>query len=143
MSFKVYLHSNCAQPPKRADEGAAGYDLFSAEDLIIPKSTRKLVSTDISIQIPDQTYARVAPRSGLSVKNSIDIGAGVIDQSYRGIVRVLMINNGSNDFEVKKGDRIAQLIIERCFYPEISIVNSLEELEETSRGSGGFGSTGR
>jgi dUTP pyrophosphatase len=142
MSFKVFFHSNDARAPGRADEGAAGYDLFSAEDVIIPVKTRKLVSTDISIQIPHETYARVAPRSGLSAKNWIDVGAGVIDESYRGIVKVLLINNGSNDFQVKIGDRIAQLIIEKCFYPEILIVDSIEELEETSRGSGGFGSTG-
>jgi dUTP pyrophosphatase len=141
MEFKVYLRSDLAQVPKRADNGAAGYDLYSAENTIVNQGTRKLVSTDISIQLPNETYGRIAPRSGLSVKG-IDVGAGVVDQSYTGVVKVLLINNSSNDFEVKRGDRIAQLIIEKCFYPEITVVDSLDKFTTSTRGEGGFGSTG-
>ena len=141
MSLGVYLHSSSAKVPKRAEDGAAGYDLFSSENTTVNRGTRKLVSTDISIKLPHESYGRVAPRSGLSVKG-IDVGAGVIDESYRGIVKVLLINNSNNDFEVKIGDRIAQLVIEKCFYLEIENVDNLETLGKTNRGEGGFGSTG-
>lgn len=82
---------------------------------------------------------RIAPRSGLAVKHSIDTGAGVIDSDYRGQVKVLLFNHSEVDFEIKEGDRIAQLVLERIYTPEILIVG---ELEESIRGAGGFGSTG-
>jgi dUTP pyrophosphatase len=141
MSFKVYLHSEKSQVPKRAEDGAAGYDLYSSEEKIINKGERILVSTDISIQLPHETYGRVAPRSGLSVKG-IDVGAGVIDESYRGVVKVLLINNGCDNFTIKVGDRIAQLIIEKCYYPVPTVVESIKDLSISDRGEGGFGSTG-
>ena len=81
----------------------------------------------------------MAPRSGLASKNFIDTGAGVIDADYRGEVKVLLFNHGEVDFEVKKGDRIAQLVLERIYTPEVVEV---ENLEESVRGAGGFGSTG-
>lgn len=140
-TFKVFLHSNNAQIPKRAEDGAAGYDLFASEDCLIQVKERKLVSTDISIQLPHETYGRVAPRSGMSVKGW-DIGAGVIDESYRGIIKVLLINNSNENKYITKGDRIAQLIIEKCFYPEAELVEKIEHLSNTKRGEGGFGSTG-
>ena len=82
---------------------------------------------------------RVAPRSGLASKNSITTGAGVIDADYRGPLKVLLFNLGEVDFEIKEGDRIAQLIVERIYTPEVVEV---QELEESVRGAGGFGSTG-
>lgn len=82
---------------------------------------------------------RIAPRSGLAVKHGISTGAGVIDADYRGQVKILLFNHGDKDFEVKEGDRIAQLILERIYTPEVVEV---EELEESVRGAGGFGSTG-
>ena len=82
---------------------------------------------------------RIAPRSGLAAKNFIDTGAGVIDADYRGPVKVLLFNHGETDFEVKEGDRIAQLVIERIYTPEVVEV---QELEASVRGAGGFGSTG-
>ncbi len=84
-------------------------------------------------------YGRVAPRSGLAWKKHIDIGAGVIDADYTGDVGVVLFNHAKEDFEVKKGDRVAQLILERY---ETAIVEEVEDLEETARGAGGFGSTG-
>lgn len=81
----------------------------------------------------------MAPRSGLASKNFIDTGAGVIDADYRGEVKVLLFNHSEVDFEVKKGDRVAQLVLERIYTPEILEV---ENLEESVRGAGGFGSTG-
>lgn len=106
---------------------------------MVPARGKALVKTDIQIEVPFGTYGRVAPRSGLAWKNFIDVGAGVIDQDYRGNVGVILFNHSDVDFEVKKGDRIAQLICERIVYPNLVHVDSLTE---TARGEGGFGSTG-
>lgn len=95
--------------------------------------------TDIQIELPQQCYGRIAPRSGLAAKNFIDVGAGVVDEDYRGNIGVVMFNHADTAFEVKKGDRIAQLICERIFYPTIEEV---DKLSDTVRGAGGFGSTG-
>jgi len=89
--------------------------------------------------IPSGHYGRIAPRSGLAYKSMIDIGAGVIDSDYRGEVKVLMINSSNVEFQVTKGMRIAQLILERASTPDIIEVGSLDE---TERSNGGFGSTG-
>lgn len=125
--------------PKKANEFAAGFDIFSAEDKIIPSKSKSLVSTGISIAIPYGNYGRIAPRSGLAAKNFIDVGAGVIDVDYRGEVFVLLFNFGDEDFVVKEGDRIAQLIIEKI---SILDIEEVDELNKTCRGDGGFGSTG-
>ena len=130
-----------AKLPKRADEGAAGYDLTSIENISIPPRSRSLISTGLSIQLPLYSYGRIAPRSGLSVKG-LDVGAGVIDESFRGIVKVLLINNNDTVFVVNVGDRIAQLLVEPIYYPDVETVSSLEDLSSTIRGDGGFGSTG-
>lgn len=90
----------------------------------------------VTFPCPD---GRVAPRSGLAAKHFIDTGAGVIDSDYRGQVKVLLFNHSEQDFAVQEGDRVAQLIIERIYTPEVVVV---EELEESIRGAGGFGSTG-
>lgn len=135
--FKVKLLYFDSFEPYKADPGSAGYDVFSVENLEILPRTRQLVKIGISIQIPRNYYLRCAPRSSLSVKG-IDVGAGVIDSSYRGEVCVLLINNSENPFIVKVGDKIAQLIMERCSNTNI-LVSSY--LTNTSRGSGGFGSS--
>ncbi|XP_048740801.2 deoxyuridine 5'-triphosphate nucleotidohydrolase-like [Ostrea edulis] len=132
--------SKSAFSPTRGSKLAAGYDLYSAYDYVIPAKGKLIAKTDIQIALPDGCYGRVAPRSGLAVKNFIDVGAGVIDQDYRGNVGVVMFNFGTQDFEVKKGDRIAQLICERIYIPDLQ---ECEELDNTVRGDGGFGSTGK
>ncbi|EIE26694.1 putative Deoxyuridine 5'-triphosphate nucleotidohydrolase [Coccomyxa subellipsoidea C-169] len=125
--------------PKRGSERAAGYDLASAYDCTVPAHGKAVVKTGLSIAIPAGTYARVAPRSGLAVKHFIDTGAGVVDEDYRGEVGVVLFNHGDADFSVKKGDRVAQLILERIMTPE---VEEVEDLDATLRGAGGYGSTG-
>lgn len=125
--------------PVRSSKKAAGYDLAAAHSAIIPKKGRMLIKTDLAIAIPDGYYGRVAPRSGLALKYGIDVGAGVIDSDYRGPLGVVLFNHGDTDFEIKQGDRIAQLIIESIATPEVVEVDSLDE---TERQSGGFGSTG-
>lgn len=131
--------SDRAKTPTRGSAFAAGYDLYSVGEVTIPGRGQAFVDTDISIAVPAGTYGRVAPRSGLASKHSINTGAGVIDADYRGPVRVLLFNHSDVDFKVNPNDRIAQLILERILTPDISVV---EELEESVRGAGGFGSTG-
>jgi dUTP pyrophosphatase len=114
--------------------------LCSAHDIDIPPCGKALVKTDISISIPPNTYARIAPRSGLALKNFIDVGAGVVDYDYRGNVGVVLFNHSQDDyFYVERGDRIAQLILERI---SMADVVEVDELDETARADGGFGSTG-
>ncbi|KAI0080665.1 dUTP diphosphatase [Panus rudis PR-1116 ss-1] len=131
--------SEKAKLPTRGSALAAGYDLYSAEKKVIPARGKALVDTQLSIAVPVGTYGRVAPRSGLASKFMIDTGAGVIDADYRGTVFVLLFNLSDQDFTVEEGDRIAQLIIEKIETPDVLEV---ENLEETLRGAGGFGSTG-
>ena len=101
-----------------------------------------VVKTDVSIKLPIDVYGRIAPRSGLSLNNCIDIGAGVIDSNFRGNIGVLLINNSACDtFHVKVGDAIAQLILEKIWYPPIAIeVASFEDDDIMERGARGFGS---
>ena len=127
--------------PTRGSDRSVGYDLYSSVDAVVPcQSGNVLVGTGIAISIPDGLYGRVAPRSGLAVKHCIDVGAGVIDPDYTGEIKVVLFNHGVEDFEIKKGDRIAQLILERC---ETPLIKEIGLLEETIRGSDGFGSTGK
>ena len=125
--------------PTRGTAGAAGYDLYSAENTVVPPHTRLAVSTDISIMTPTGTYGRIAPRSGLAVKQSIDIAAGVIDADYRGPLKVCLVNNSNTEFTVKEGDRIAQLILESNKTPKAILV---DKLQDTECGEKGFGNTG-
>ncbi len=111
----------------------------SAYEYVVPARGKELVKTDLSVAIPKGTYARVAPRSGLAWKKFIDVGAGVVDYDYRGNVGVILFNHGEEDFVVRKGDRVAQLILERIVTPDVV---ECEDLEDTERGAGGFGSTG-
>ncbi|XP_062404844.1 deoxyuridine 5'-triphosphate nucleotidohydrolase, mitochondrial isoform X2 [Sardina pilchardus] len=129
-----------ATVPTRGSAKAAGYDLYSAYDYTVGPMDKAIVKTDIQIAIPHGCYGRVAPRSGLAAKHFIDVGAGVVDEDYRGNVGVVLFNFNKESFEVKKGDRIAQLICERICYPDLL---ELETLDETQRGEGGFGSTGK
>ncbi|XP_068619732.1 deoxyuridine 5'-triphosphate nucleotidohydrolase [Battus philenor] len=131
--------SEHAYPPVKGSEKAAGFDLKSAYDYTVPARGKELIKTDLQIELPHGCYGRVAPRSGLALKNFIDVGAGVIDEDYRGNVGVVIFNHSNEDFIVKKGDRIAQLICEKIYYPVLQEVTSLTE---TKRSDGGFGSTG-
>jgi dUTP pyrophosphatase len=125
--------------PKRGSEQAAGYDLYTIDEgRLMPKQTR-LFDTGISFTVPEGTYGRIAPRSGLS-KKGILVNAGVVDRDYTGPVKVMLHNLSDDMYQVKKNDRIAQLIIEKIATP---IIEEVASLEETDRGEGGFGSTGR
>lgn len=140
--FKIEDHH--AKEPVRATKGSVGFDLFSVENKIVKAHDRTLVSIGLSAKIPIGYYGRIAPRSSLAVKNFIDIGAGVIDPDYRGVIKVVMFNFSDQDFEVSIGDKIAQMIIERvCTIDRVVLISSGMELDDgTDRGSRGFGSTG-
>lgn len=131
--------SGDATLPTYGTSESAGLDLYSPVSIVIPSMSRQLVKIDISIQLQEGTYGHVLPRSGLSLKYGIHIGAGVIDSDYRGNVGVLLFNLSDTPFYVNKGDRIAQLVIKK--YEKVK-VEEVEELEDSSRGQGGFGSTG-
>ena len=122
----------------RGSDEAAGYDLYSYENQTITPNKIKLIDTGISIRVPEGTYGRIAPRSSVS-KKGILINAGVIDRDYRGPVKVMVHNLSNNDYVINKNDRIAQLILEQIKTPPVELV---EELDDTERGDGGFGSTG-
>ena len=140
--MEVKLLSPLAKLPRRASAGAAGYDLHSTENVCIYPGKRVAISTGVSIKMPEGVYGRVAPRSSLAVKHGIHVGAGVIDPDYRGEIKVLLFNHSKNhQYQVNEGDRIAQLILER--YETPLIVQMFGDLEETERGEGGFGSTGK
>lgn len=139
--LKVFLRSDKATIPTKGSALAAGYDIYASEDAVIPAQGQGLVATDISIIVPIGTYGRVAPRSGLAVKHGISTGAGVIDADYRGEVKIVLFNHSTKDFEIKSGDRIAQLVLEKIINADIVEI-SKEELDTTDRGEGGFGSTG-
>ena len=130
---------NTAAIPRRGTENAAGYDIASAEETVVPAKGKTVVKTGISIAVPDGCYGRLAPRSGLAVKKHIDVGAGVIDADYRGEIGVVLFNHSDEDFQVKQGDRIAQLILEKIDTP---LVKETADLPSTVRGTQGFGSTG-
>lgn len=135
---------DAAKLPIFGSESAAGMDVFATDDVIIQSNGRSLIGTGITVSWtgPDAEnyYLRVAPRSGLAVKSNIDVGAGVIDYDYRGELKVLLINNHHvNKFHVSRGDKIAQLILEKINRPNIVEVS---EHSETKRGENGFGSTG-
>ncbi|XP_008558083.1 deoxyuridine 5'-triphosphate nucleotidohydrolase [Microplitis demolitor] len=125
--------------PIKGSALAAGYDLRSAYDYVIPARGKELVKTDIQIEVPKGTYGRVAPRSGLAWKHHLDVGAGVIDADYRGNVGVVLFNHSDENFKIAAGDRVAQLICEKIEYSELE---ELSSLNSTKRGEGGFGSTG-
>ncbi|KAF8543454.1 dUTP pyrophosphatase [Trichophaea hybrida] len=137
--LQIKLLSPTARAPTRGSEFAAGYDMYASKATTIPARGKALVDTDVSMAVPVGTYGRIAPRSGLASKNFIDVGAGVIDADYRGQVKILLFNHAETEFVVAEGDRVAQLILERIYTPDVVVV---EELEESVRGTGGFGSTG-
>ena len=132
MSFKkirvVRLTEN-AIIPTRGSAGAAGLDLYSAYDLTVPARGPVSLATDLQIQLPEGFYGRIAPRSGLALHHHIDIGAGVIDEDYRGNLAVILFNHLDNLFVINRGDRVAQLNCEKIYYPileeEVSVVNDV------------------
>jgi dUTP pyrophosphatase len=135
--------SAAARPPAQGHDGDAGYDLHAAEAITLAPGERASVGTGVAVAIPDGQAGLVLPRSGLAARNGISVvnSPGLIDSGYRGELRVLLLNTDRADaFTVEPGDRIAQLVIVAVATPQLEEV---AELDETTRGVGGFGSTGR
>jgi dUTP pyrophosphatase len=139
MNIHIHLLSSTARTPTYATDGSAGFDIYASAPAHIGIADRALIATGISMAIPDGYYLRICPRSGLSVKDGIDVLAGVVDADYRGEVKVALINHGSRAFDVAVGDRIAQGVIMpvvRASFGEVGV------LPDSGRGNCGFGSTG-
>ena len=124
--------------PKRGSALSAGLDICAIEDVEIQPKQRALARTGFAVAIPPGFYGRVAPRSGLAVKQGLDVLAGVIDSDYRGEVCCILYNTGDEPIHLPAGSKICQLILEQIITPEATWVN---DLDATARGAGGFGST--
>jgi dUTP pyrophosphatase len=139
MNIKVKLLLPEAIVPTRATPGAAGLDLYAAEDQRINPGEYATIETGVAIALPAGHVGLVWPRSGWAAKHGIDTLAGVVDCDYRGGIGVVLVNHGANDFYVNVGDRIAQLVIQRYEHATLMVA---DELGETHRDVRGFGSTG-
>ncbi|NEP02569.1 MAG: dUTP diphosphatase [Symploca sp. SIO2E9] len=140
--LKIKLIKEKAKLPQYAHQGDAGLDLFSTSEVVIKPGESSLISTGISIELPPKTEAQIRPRSGLALKHQVTVlnTPGTIDQGYRGEIGVILINHSKSPFKVEIGMKVAQMVIK----PVLSVqVKSVEELGETDRGVGGFGSTGK
>lgn len=142
IQLKRLAHGEGLPAPSYATEGAAGLDVVAAEDLTLEPGARHAVATGFAIAIPPGFEVQVRPRSGLALKHGITClnTPGTIDEDYRGEVKIILANLGGEPFEVRRGERIAQLIpapVLKARFEEVAI------LDDTGRGAGGFGSTGR
>lgn len=137
-TIKVVLDEG-AKMPHRAHSADAGYDLFSREDAVIYPNAGGIFDTGVHVAIPEGYVGFLKSKSGLNVKHSIQ-SEGVIDSGYTGSINVKLFNHGSKDVHIQKGQKISQLVLLPIITPELELV---EALEDTERGSGGFGSTGK
>jgi dUTP pyrophosphatase len=137
--LKVELLNEHAKPPVRSSEHAAGYDIHCDANFTIQPGQQLLVSTGVKMEIPSGFYGQILPRSGLAVKHRIDTRAGVIDSDYRGEVKVVLVNEGDQAVDFNAQDRICQMVI----IPHFSGPVVVQNLNITTRGEGGFGSTGQ
>ncbi|MCR4369357.1 MAG: dUTP diphosphatase [archaeon] len=130
-----------AKIPKIEHEGDAGFDLYSNETIVLRPMERRLVPTGISMAFPKGFEAQIRPKSGLAINHGITLlnTPGTIDAGYRGEVKVIVANFGGEEYTIEKGKKIAQVVFNKIEQPELEVVG---ELDETSRGKGGFGSTG-
>jgi dUTP pyrophosphatase len=138
--LKVQILSDTAKMPKREFFGDSGLDLYSAEQLVIPAGHRRIVGTGIAIELPETTEGQIRSRSGLVASRGIVVlnSPGTIDYGYRGEVKVVLMNFGDQDFEIKIGDKVAQLVVMPILLLELVETKSLTS---SDRGKNGFGST--
>lgn len=128
--------------PSYAHPGDAGLDLASAEDRVLEPGERVALSTGIAVAVPDGWVGLVHPRSGLSLRDGVTVvnAPGTVDSGYRGELKVLLVNLGDRPVEITRGERVAQLVLQRVGH---AVVEEVDDLDDTARGAGGFGSTGR
>lgn len=142
MDIRIKMLDQNIEPPSYANYGDAGLDLRSAVDIELSPGCRALIPCGFAIEIPEGHAGLVIPRSGLAIKHGISIvnAPGLIDSGYRGEIKVVLINtDAEHTFNIKRGDRIAQLLI--VPYPSIKL-NLVDDLSDSARGEGGFGSSG-
>ncbi len=139
MKLKIKKLDKNARLPKYAHANDAGMDLFSIEDKILESGERFVCGTGIALAIPEGYVGLIWDKSGVAAKGGIKTMGGVVDSSYRGEVGVVLKNLSKEKYEIKKGEKIAQMLIQKVENPEIKEV---DDLEDTERGKGGFGSTG-
>lgn len=141
MKLKIKKIDDSAIIPNYAHNTDSGMDLYSIEDKIIRPSESALIKTGLKIELPPNTEAQIRPKSGIALKHSVTVlnTPGTIDEGYTGEIQVILINHGERLYKINKGEKIAQMVIMPVIRVEIEQVN---ELQETSRGLGGFGSTG-
>ena len=139
--LKRLPHGEGLPVPVYATAGAAGMDVVAAEDVDLAPSGRHAVATGFAMAIPEGFEVQVRPRSGLALKHGISLPntPGTIDSDYRGELKIIMINLGEEAFAIRRGDRIAQLVVAPV---QLAAFAEVEELDDTARGAGGFGSTG-
>ena len=137
--IRIKLDEN-AFMPTRAYQTDAGLDLYAVENRVLLPGGNAVFDTGLHIELEPGYYGKIESRSGLNVKSDVVSCGGVIDQGYRGSIKVKLYNLGKRTCEIERGSRIAQLIIQPCLTPEIEVV---EELDEAERGDNGFGSTGK
>jgi dUTP pyrophosphatase len=139
--IKRLPHGEGLELPRYATEGAAGMDVLSAEDVALEPGARHAVATGLAVAIPPGYEIQVRPRSGLALKHGISVPntPGTIDSDYRGELKVILINHGAEPFAIRRGDRIAQLVLAPV---TLADWDEVADLDETTRGAGGFGSTG-
>lgn len=137
-SVKVKLIDILAHVPTKSHDNDAGFDLYSTIDVIIEPKQRKTVNTGIALEMPENLAGLIWPRSGLSVKQGIDVLAGVVDSGYRGEIMACLYNTSDHDVTIRVGDRIAQMIFQEVPYVVMEVH---ESLGSSQRGSNGFGST--
>ena len=142
MDVKIKLENGCENfCPKKAHPDDAGYDLCSRIDAVLEPLSGMAIPVGFAMELPTGYEAQIRPRSGLAAKYHITVtnSPGTVDANYRGEIKAILYNLGKEPFTIKRGDRIAQMVI--CKLPEISLIKATE-LSETDRGSGGFGSSG-
>jgi len=137
---KVQLLEKNAVTPTKSNTTDAGFDLYSAVETVIPPQQRKTVKTGIALQMPEHMAGLIWPRSGLSVKQGIDVLAGVVDSGYRGEIMVCLYNTSDKNVVINTGDRVAQMIFQEV--PRVTMESHLT-LGSSQRGDNGFGSTGK
>jgi dUTP pyrophosphatase len=142
MEIKIKILDQAAALPKYATAQSAGLDLIATENIVIEPMKIALISTGICIALTQGYEMQIRPRSGLALKHGVTVvnAPGTIDADYRGEIKVILINLGEKQYQVQKGDKIAQAVV--CKYEQVKLV-LVENLEETERGSKGFGSTGK
>ncbi len=137
--LEVQKLDDMAVVPTKVNRSDAGYDLYALHGAIVQKHCHKLIKTGISMAIPEGYVGLIWPRSGMAYKHGIDVFAGVIDSSYRGDIGVILYNSQYSDYNVEQGDRIAQIVFQKVKDFDLQLVDNLDD---TKRGSGGFGSSG-